>query len=123
MTNYEIEMEERHFPFDKNHEPVLRVQRGDQVKFNTIDCFSGQFSSGEDLIIEIDFDQVNPRTGPVYVDGAEVGDVLVVHIDDIEVEDYGVGVTYGVGYLKENSEIRSKVIEIDNERDVALFPC
>lgn len=121
MAFYEIAREERQFTFDKNHEPVLRVQAGDTVKFHTIDCFSGQLESEEDLIGDIDFDQVNPGTGPVYVEGAEVGDVLAVRIDEVEVADHGYAVTYGVGYLKDNSQIRTKVIEIDNEREVAKF--
>lgn len=121
MANYEISKEDRYFTFDKNHEPVLRVNAGDQVKFNTVDCFSEQIQSSDDLVTDIDFDQVNPGTGPVYVENAEVGDVLAVHIDDIEVADKGVAVTYGVGYLKDNSELRSKIVEIDNERDVAIY--
>lgn len=121
MANYEISKENRYFSFDKNHEPVLRVQAGDQVTFNTVDCFSEQIQSADDLVTDIDFDQVNPGTGPVYVENAEVGDVLVVHVDEIEVADKGVAVTYDVGYLKENSELRSKIIEIDNERDVAFY--
>lgn len=121
MGNFEISVDDRKFTFDKAHEPVLRVSPGDTVKFNTIDCFSGQIKSSEDLIGDIDFDQVNPGTGPLYVEGAEPGDVLKVRIDDVSVEDYGVAVTYGVGQLKENSEIRTKIVEIDNEREVAFF--
>lgn len=121
MTNYEIRVEDRQFTFDKNHSPVERVQPGDQVKFNTIDCFSGQLASESDLVGDIDFDQVNPGTGPLYVEGAEVGDVLAVRIDEIEVADYGVAVTYGVGALKDNSEVRTKIIPIDNAAGHATF--
>lgn len=121
MGNFEISVDKRLFTFDKTHEPALRVSSGDTVKFNTIDCFSGQIKSEEDLVGDIDFDQVNPGTGPLYVEGAEPGDVLKVRIDDVSVADHGVAVTYGVGYLKDNSEIRTKIIEIDNERDVAFF--
>lgn len=64
---------------------------------------------------------MNPGTGPLYVEGAEPGDVLKVRIDDVSVADHGVAVTYGVGHLKDNSEIRTKIIEIDNEREVAFF--
>lgn len=121
MVKHTIDVEDRQFTFDKNHDPVLRVQPGTQVAFDTIDCFSGQIKSSNDLVTDINFDQVNPGTGPLYVEGAEVGDVLAVHIDELEVANTGVAVTYGVGYLKENSELRSKIIEIDNERNVAIF--
>ncbi|CDZ74787.1 acetamidase/formamidase [Peptoniphilus sp. ING2-D1G] len=121
MAHYEIKAEDRQFSFDKEHKPVITVQRGDKITFNTVDCFSCQLESPEDLIGDIDFDQVNPGTGPVYVEGAEPGDVLVVHVDDVEVKDYGISVTYGVGPLKENSEIRTKIIPIDQERQIAKF--
>lgn len=121
MGNFEISVDQRLFTFDKAHEPALRVNSGDTVKFNTIDCFSGQIKTDTDLVGGIDFDQVNPGTGPLYVEGAEPGDVLKVRIDDVSVADHGVAVTYGVGHLKDNSEIRTKIIEIDNEREVAFF--
>lgn len=121
MGNFEIDVETREFTFDKAHTPALHVQAGDTVKFNTIDCFSGQIKSEDDLIGSIDFDQVNPGTGPLFVEGAEPGDVLKVTIDDVSVADHGVAVTYGVGPLKDNSEIRTKIVKIDNTREVALF--
>lgn len=121
MTKYDISVEERQFTFDRNHTPVERVQPGDQVTFNTIDCFSGQLASESDLVGDIDFDQVNPGTGPLYVEGAEAGDVLAVHIDRVEVADYGVAVTYGVGALKDKSDIRTKIILIDNEAGLATY--
>ena len=45
------------------------------------------------MIDSIDFNRVNPATGPVYVEGAEEGDVLVVNILDIEIDDVGVAST------------------------------
>ncbi len=121
MTHYEIKAEDRQFSFDKEHKPVITVQRGDKITFNTVDCFSCQIKSSKDLVGDINFDEVNPGTGPVYVEGAEPGDVLVVRVDDIQVEDYGVAVTYGMGPLKENSEIRTKIIPIDQEKQTAKF--
>lgn len=121
MKHYDIPVEERQFTFDKKHAPVEHVQPGDQVTFHTIDCFSGQLESESDLVGDIDFDQVNPGTGPVYVEGAEVGDVLAVRIDGIEVADHGVAVTYGVGALKDKSEVRTKIIPIDNETGTAAY--
>ncbi|NLM06561.1 MAG: acetamidase [Tissierellia bacterium] len=121
MAKFTIDAEKRYFSFDKDHEPVERVKPGDQITFNTVDCFSCQIKEPKDLVTDIDFDQVNPGTGPIYVEGAEIGDVLVVRVDDIQVVDFGLGVTYGVGYLKGNSELRTKVIDIDNKRNVAKF--
>jgi amidase len=63
--------------------PVLEVDPGDVVTFETNDCFTGQIQSEEDLVTEIDFARVNSATGPVAVRGAEPGDSLVAEILDV----------------------------------------
>jgi acetamidase/formamidase len=41
---------------------------------------------------KLDLSAVNPQTGPFYIEGAEPGDTLVVHIDDISLNrDFGWG--------------------------------
>lgn len=116
-----IEIREMSYTFDKNHQPVATVQPGDTITFNTVDCFSNQIKSEKDLVTSVDFDRVNPGTGPVYIEGAEPGDVLVVEIENIEVANQGVGLTYDVGALKEHSELRTKIIPIDIKNGVARF--
>lgn len=116
-----IKRDQRQFTFDKEHQPVLSVQPGAQVTFETVDCFSGQIQDASELVTGINFDQVNPGTGPLYVEGAEVGDVLKVQIDVIDLYDYGVAVTYGVGYLKAQSALRTKIINIDHANGIANF--
>src|SRR5699024_320307 len=37
----------------------------------------------------LDWDHINPATGPVYVEGAKAGDVLKVEILEIELEEEG----------------------------------
>ena len=42
----------------------------------------------------------HPLTGPIFVEGAEPGDVLEVHLVDYETPDFGVnGVIPGFGFL------------------------
>lgn len=76
--------------FGPNLEPVLEVDPGATVRFETNDCFSGQIRSEEDLVTEIDFERVNSATGPVAVSGAEPGDSLVVEILDVQPIEWGV---------------------------------
>jgi len=71
-------------------EPVLEVDPGAVVTFETNDCFTGQIRSEADLVTDIDFDRVNGATGPVALRGAEPGDSLVVEI--LEVEPVATGV-------------------------------
>src|ERR687885_2811005 len=60
------------------HEPVLYIAGGDTVITTTVDAM-GQDARGERVT-----ESGNPQTGPFYVEGAEPGDTLVVHLDRIE---------------------------------------
>ena len=57
------------------HEPVLRIAPGDTVVTTTVDA-GGRDASGERVT-----PSGNPQTGPFFIEGAEPGDTLVVHID------------------------------------------
>ncbi len=69
--------------FGPNLEPVLEVEPGAVVRFETNDCFTGQIRSEEDLVTGIDFSRVNSATGPVAVRGAEPGDSLVAEFVEV----------------------------------------
>jgi amidase len=69
---------------------ALRVQAGDLIHIQTWDCYKGQVKTKEDLIKQIDDADINPATGPIYVEGAEPGDTLTVKIIDIKTEQLGV---------------------------------
>ena len=75
--------------FGPDLEPVLEVEPGSVVRFETNDCFTGQIASEDDLVTGIDFERVNSATGPVAVKGAEPGDSLVVEL--LEVRPSGRG--------------------------------
>jgi acetamidase/formamidase len=60
--------------FGPDLEPVLEIDPGDTVTFETNDCFTGQIQNESDLVTEIDFQRVNSATGPIAVRGAEPGD-------------------------------------------------
>jgi amidase len=70
--------------FGPDLEPVLEVEPGAVVRFETNDCFSGQIQSENDLVTEIDFNRVNSATGPVAVAGAEPGDSLIVELLEVK---------------------------------------
>jgi amidase len=75
--------------------PVARIQPGTSIRLQTADCFADQVQGPGDVERGIDWDAINPATGPVYVEGAESGDVLAVHIEHIEIADHGVMCTGG----------------------------
>ncbi len=69
--------------FGPDLEPVLEVEPGAVVRFETNDCFTGQIQTESDLVTGIDFSRVNSATGPVAVRGAEPGDSLVVEFLEV----------------------------------------
>jgi acetamidase/formamidase len=60
-----------------SHEPVLRIQPGDTVVTTTVDA-RGQDANSQQVT-----KPGNPMTGPFFVEGAEPGDTLVVHLDKL----------------------------------------
>jgi amidase len=88
-VDHRIGRDEIIWAFGPDLEPVLEVEPGATVTFETNDCFTGQITSEDDLVTEIDFDQVNSATGPVAVKGAEPGDSLVAEILDVRPVEVG----------------------------------
>jgi amidase len=88
-VDHRIGRDEIVWAFGPDLEPVLEVEPGETVTFETNDCFTGQITSEDDLVTEIDFDRVNSATGPVAVKGAEPGDSLVAEILDIRPVEIG----------------------------------
>jgi amidase len=82
-VDHRIGRDEIIWAFGPDLEPVLEVEPGATVTFETNDCFTGQITSEDDLVTEIDFARVNSATGPVAVKCAEPGDSLVAEIIDV----------------------------------------
>ena len=82
-TGNRVSREDVIWGFGPELEPVLEVEPGAVVTFETNDCFTGQIASESDLVTAIDFGRVNSATGPVAVKGAEPGDSLVVEVLDV----------------------------------------
>jgi formamidase len=84
--------------------PKLRISAGTQVEIQTLDAMDGQVRPGmkpADLLSTNPL-LVHPLTGPVYVEGAEPGDLLAVQIDSIVTADRGFTVVLpGFGYLRD----------------------
>ncbi len=73
---------------DKN-EPAVKVDVPVNLDFETMDCFGNQLRNPEDVMEEIDWDRINPATGPVYINGAQPGDALKVTINSIKLNEKG----------------------------------
>jgi acetamidase/formamidase len=75
-----IHRRQHHFGWNNALVPSVRIAPGDCVEFDPPDSSGGQIlpTSTAGDIARLDFGGINPVAGPVYVDGAEPGDVLKV---------------------------------------------
>jgi amidase len=64
--------------FSALNEPVLRISPGDTVHTTTVDA-GGTDEKGVKRVLG-----GNPETGPFYIEGAEPGDTLVVHLNSLK---------------------------------------
>ena len=81
------------YAFDPALQPVVTIKQGDEVVMETHDCFHGQLRSEKDLIDKLDWNRINPATGPVFVEGVKAGDILRVDILKMKVAPHSVMVT------------------------------
>jgi acetamidase/formamidase len=65
--------------------PAMRVKPGAVLRLWSDDAFGGVLRSVDDLSsANVDLRFVNPQTGPFYVEGAEPGDTLALHLVAVE---------------------------------------
>ncbi|MCP8618126.1 acetamidase/formamidase family protein [Salirhabdus salicampi] len=119
------------YSMSKEHAPALRVNSGDQVVIDTYDCFEDQITSEQTTFQTVDWNRINPATGPVYVEEAQPGDVLKVSIDEIKLGNRGVmstGPNLGVmGHQLENFEVKVLPVQdghvaFDDQLQIPLNP-
>ncbi len=88
--------------------PILEVEVGDRVIFDTLDALDGQIKPGmtAEEVAQADLGTAHALTGPVFVKGAEPGDLLEVKLLDIEADPWGqYGFTAqlpGFGFLRDD---------------------
>ena len=94
-----------HSKWDNKLPPVIRVNPGDIVRIETNDTLGGQInpgSTGEDMA-KVDTSVIHPITGPIFINGANPGDTLVVEILKIDTADWGyTAIVPGQGFLPED---------------------
>ena len=89
--NHTIHKHHHHFGWDNSIEPILSVAPGESVEIETIDSSGGQLSSSSSLddLLQLSFDKVNPVTGPIFIEGAEVGDAVAITFLDFQPSGWG----------------------------------
>lgn len=70
--------------FSTYQKTIANVDPGETVAIYTADAFEGKLTKESQVAAEVRTKWVNPQTGPIYINGAEPGDTLAVHIISIE---------------------------------------
>ena len=77
------------FQMSGDNQPAETVPSGEVLVFQTKDCFDNQIKEESQGIEGLDWDHINPATGPVFIESAQPGDVLKLTVLDIQVEEWG----------------------------------
>ena len=104
MNERLLRAEPTHSVWDRSLKPRLHVTPGDEVLIECVDASGGQVSPGMSTAdyLRIDRTRIHALTGPIWIDGAEPGDVL--QIDVLSTRHSGWGwssVVEGLGFLKD----------------------
>ena len=104
-----------HNRWHPNIQPIVEVEPSEEVGIETRDAFDGQLSSAStaDDIPTLDLNLVHPLTGPVYVKGAQAGDLLQIDILEVTTGDWGYTIQVpGFGFLRDVFPESQEVVEI-----------
>lgn len=92
MTTHHLDDTQPHAFWDNSLPPRVRIQPGDTVVFETLEASANQVTPAatSEALQTLSFDPIHPLTGPVYVEGAELGDSLEVEILSIQSQRLGL---------------------------------
>ena len=103
-TIHEVGAEHAAFVWDNAAEPVLEVEPGETIQLECADASGGQLNQDSTAadVKALNLGRVNPITGPVFVKGAQPGDVLAVEILEFAPKPWGwTAIIPGFGLLAE----------------------
>ena len=104
--------------------PVVEADPGEEVVLQTRDALDGQIHSAttDADLTSVDLGLVHPLTGPVYVKGAEAGDLLQINVLNIEPASFGfTSIIPGFGFLR-NIYLDPFVVKWDMRDGFATSP-
>lgn len=104
------------YSFKAEMDFIEKVKTGEVFKIKSNDCFLGQIKDESKGFEDIDDSKINPATGPIFVEGAEVGDLLKVEIISIDLDKKGVALLIpGEGVL--GNKVKNPVTRIMPVKD------
>jgi amidase len=113
---YTLSKEQKALAFNRAIPPVLEIESGDTVTYETGDFAYERLSKGE-TVEAIGLSNFNAVTGPVYVRGAQPGDVLRIEIEDVKItRAWSVWLPGFGGLGGKTGEMRVKQMSIHGDR-------
>jgi len=100
-----LSAEPTHSVWNRDLPPRLIIAPGDEVDIQCVDASGAQVYPGMAIAeyLTIDRTRIHALTGPIWIDGAEPGDVLQIDILDARHHGWGwTSVIEGLGFLKDH---------------------
>jgi acetamidase/formamidase len=120
-----VRREAFNYVWDNSIEPALEVDSGELVEFNVRDASDEQIRAGSTAedVTKLDFEHVNPVSGPVYVKDARPGDILAIEILEFRPRDWGwTALIPGFGLLADEfPEPWLRISRVEAERRKVVF--
>ena len=104
MKEHALQAEPTHSVWDRSLKPRLHIEPGDGVRIECMDASGGQVKPGMTTTeyLGIDRTRIHALTGPIWIEGAEPGDVLQVDVLATQHSGWGwTSVVEGLGFLKD----------------------
>ncbi|MFQ5709120.1 MAG: acetamidase/formamidase family protein [bacterium] len=125
QPDHVLSSENTHNKFSSSIPPVLKVASGAVIEVDTKEATDGQLTQNSTAadVANLKFDPIHPLTGPVYVEGAEIGDILAVTLLRIEIGDWGwSAIDPGFGLLADEfTQPYIKTFTLGNQAKWAQF--
>ena len=124
--DFTLSADQTHSKFSRIIEPVVTVPSGSVIEVFTHEATGGQFDldSSVDDLRKVNMDMVHTLTGPVFVEGAEPGDILAIELLEIEPADWAwMAIIPHVGLLTNDFENTTtlKTFSLNNEQGYVDF--
>ncbi len=126
MMEHTLAAEPTHSVWDRSLKPRLRIEPGDEVQIECVDSSGSQVRPGMAVaeFLKIDRTRIHALTGPIWIDGAEPGDVLEIEVLSTRHSGWGwSSVIEGLGFLKDR--FRGPYLfhwQLDGETTSSLAP-
>jgi acetamidase/formamidase len=126
MREHALAADPTHSVWDRSLEPRLRIEPGDEVQVQCVDASGGQVYPGMTVegYLAIDRMRIHALTGPIWIEGAEPGDVLEIQVLATRHSGWGwSSIVAGLGFLKDR--FREPYLfhwQLEGESTRSLFP-